>query len=151
MIDALTMEQCAVMSYAETIGAQYRVKHFPALVLTESSAGRQVVGDDRSSFGPAQMTVPTARGVLAKHPRLWPGRHSDAAIRDRLLADTLWALTLGAQHLFDLSLKTNHPLRAYNAGFTGASRGAGADYESRVRSRKWTCTHDNRTGSQSRR
>lgn len=127
------------MAQAVELGSRFGVSDLPNMVLQESSAGNDRIGDDNTSFGIVQMTVHTAKEVLEHHPRLWSGKHTDRAIRTRLLNDDRWALLMAAQRMLDLSLTTKHPLRAYNAGRTGASRGAGVTYESRVRSRKWKC------------
>jgi len=118
----LTPTQCLIIALASKVGAEYKVPELPALVVVESRAGEELVAKDRPGFGVGHMNHVTAREVLRKHPRLWPGKHTDEQIVIRLLKDHEWAMRLAAQRVKDTSL------RAYNAGVRGARLGRGYPY-----------------------
>lgn len=123
----LTEAQCLIIFLATQIGAEYKVKELPALVMLESLAGEHLVGDDGASFGLGHMRLSTAKDVLARHPKLWPGKHEDADIIVRLLTDDEWALRLAAQRVKDTGLQ------AYNAGIEGAKKGRGKKYPEKIK------------------
>lgn len=122
----MTPEQCLIIFLATQIGSEYKVPELPALVVLESLAGEHLVGDDGASFGLGHMRLSTAKDVLARHPKLWPGKHTDADIIVRLLTDTEFALRLAAQRVKDKGLIV------YNAGETGAKKGRGKGYPKKI-------------------
>jgi len=122
----MTPTQCLIIALASKVGADYKVPELPALVVVESRAGEELVAKDRPGFGVGHMNHIAAKEVLKKHPRLWPGKHTDEQIVIRLLKDHEWAMRLAAQRVKDVGLI------AYNAGVTGAKKGRGKGYPKKI-------------------
>ena len=117
----LTAAQCVVLAVAVSAGKPDLAQSLPAVALVESSLGAQLIGDDGQSYGPFQMTLPTAQEVLTDHPELRERRWTDAQVKVGLLTDVRWSARLAAARLRDLirAYGWERGQIAYNAGVSG--------------------------------
>lgn len=124
---ALTNKQIKSLQLAEAIGKEYGLSLLPAMILTESSACIDKLGDDGRSFGCMQVGLPAAKDVFkfCKNTKVCSLSFdkSDNELKLALLTDDGFNIRVGAMY-FKMQLYTtrdvNRALIAYNSGLKNA-------------------------------
>jgi len=116
----------------EYVAKKYNVddKLIKAIVYVESGNGRFLIGDRNrqwkyQSYGVMQVKLSTARFVAGYFKLNWVNDLSDEQLKDRLLNDNLFNVTIGTLYLKYLMKATGgdvvKAVRAYNRGLKGKS------------------------------
>jgi len=131
---AVTPEQLATLQTVRDIarsvpdgGGETYENTLSAICLTESSAGKNIIGDfhpgtkiTRASLGPMQIQVATARYVARRVDALaWLDKRTDRQIANLLLTDLKLSASIAAHYLVILKDRRHDYMKAvsgYNGG-----------------------------------
>lgn len=133
--DAMTPKQLQVLQTVRDVAKTIPDKNgntyentLSAICLTESSAGKNVIGDFRhkksftkASLGPMQIQVATARHVAQNVKKLrWLNNLSDVQLAGRLLGDVKLSARIATYYVILLQTQRNDHFNAIS-GYNGGS------------------------------
>jgi len=135
LADAMTPKQLHVLQTVRDVAKSIPDKHgntyentLSAICLTESSAGKNTIGDfkhkksfTKASLGPMQIQVATARHVSQNVKKLrWLNNLSDVQLAGRLLGDIKLSAKIATHYVILLQEKRLdhfYAISGYNGGF----------------------------------